>query len=174
MNLVFLDLETTGLNPLKNGIVEIGAIFVDSGRETGEFQSLTNPGAAVAYTPEAMQVHGLTMQQVNMAPGIGNVLRKFDGLCQDGALLAGWNVQFDVSFLRAAYTLYAIPWCFDYHVFDVWALFKQEQLKGRITANMKLSMANLHEMYQLPGAGKPQKHRALDDIRMTYELYKLL
>ena len=174
MNLIFIDLETTGLDPSKHGIVEIGAIFVDNGRETSEFQSLTNPGAVVEYTPEAMQVNGLTMQQVNTAPGIGSVLRKFDNLCQDGALLAGWNVQFDVSFLHAAYKLCAIPWCFDYHVFDVWALFKQEQLKGRISANMKLSMANLFDMYQLPGAGQPQKHRALEDIRMTYELYKIL
>jgi len=48
-NLVSLDLETTGLSPGKDKIIEIGAVKTDStGKEIGEFNSLVNPGILIS------------------------------------------------------------------------------------------------------------------------------
>lgn len=40
---IFLDLETTGIDPNTDGIVEIGAVKTESGIVTGEFHTLVNP-----------------------------------------------------------------------------------------------------------------------------------
>lgn len=172
MNLVFLDLETTGLDPSRHGIVEIGAIFENDGKEAGAFQSLVNPGSGYEISSEALAVNGLSLKTIQAAPSIGAALREFDKRVENYALLAGWNAKFDEAFLKAAYYKHQIPWRFDYHVLDVWALFKHRQLKGILPMSLR-SMSDIWEYIGMPGPVQ-QKHRALEDIKMTYSLYKAL
>ena len=40
---IALDLETTGLNPKQDKIIEIGAVRVENGQETGRFHTMLNP-----------------------------------------------------------------------------------------------------------------------------------
>ena len=41
---ICLDLETTGLNPKTDKIIEIGAVRIENGVETGTFETFVNPG----------------------------------------------------------------------------------------------------------------------------------
>ncbi len=54
-----LDLETTGLSPIEDRIVEVGAVKFDAlGRELGRFESLVDPRRPMP--PRARAVHGIS------------------------------------------------------------------------------------------------------------------
>jgi len=87
--LVFVDLETTGLDVERHGIIEIACIFETAGkRETEDLRSLANPGD-VEYTEAAAEVHKIPREAIATAPPLLEVLRQFDRRCTDGAIVSG-------------------------------------------------------------------------------------
>ena len=85
--LVFIDLETTGLDAERHGIIEIGGIFeTDGTRDTEDFQALANPGN-VEYSTDAAEVHRIPADTIAVAPPLEQVLRQFDSRCADGAIV---------------------------------------------------------------------------------------
>ena len=97
--LVFLDLETTGVNPASDRIVELSLIKVhpDGHRET--MTRRVNPG--IPIPPQSSRVHGITDADVAGAPPFAQVAPEMLAFIGD-ADLAGFNIQrFDLPiFLR--------------------------------------------------------------------------
>lgn len=96
---VAVDLETTGLEPKKDKIIEIGALRVVDGRVEGIYETFVNP-----YRKLSEQVKSLTGIQdgeLEPAPGIEEVLEEFLAFAGDLPLL-GHHVIFDYSFLKRA------------------------------------------------------------------------
>jgi DNA polymerase III epsilon subunit-like protein len=170
--LVFVDLETTGLDVEQHGIIEIGCIFeTDGKREAKDFQSLANPGE-VEHANEAAEVHNISREAIAAAPPLDEVLRQFDSRCVDEAILSGWNTKFDEAFLYKAYQRYGLPWRFDYHIFDVWSLYKRLQLIRKLPADLHLGLGTIAQHYNIVRDGEDH-HRALTDIEWTWRLYRL-
>jgi DNA polymerase III epsilon subunit-like protein len=170
--LVFVDLETTGLDYERHGIIEIGCIFeTDGHREPEDFQALANPGD-VEYSEEAASVHKIPRATIEAAPPLYEVLQRFDSRCAAGAIVSGWNTKFDEAFLYKAYQRYGIPWRFDYHIFDVWSLYKHFQLIGRLPAEVHLGLGTIAQHYHIAREGEDH-HRALADVEWTWRLYRL-
>lgn len=170
--LVFVDLETTGLDVDRHGIIEIGCIFeTDGQREADDFHSLANPGE-VEKSAEAAEVHKIPPASIAAAPPLEEVLRRFDERCRDEAIIGGWNTKFDEAFLYRAYQRHGIPWRFDYHIFDVWSLYKRFQLLGVLPADLHLGLGTVAEHYKLIREGEDH-HRALTDIEWTWRLHRL-
>lgn len=170
--LVFVDLETTGLDVDRHGIIEIGCIFETDGiRESEDFQALVNPGA-VEHSDEAAKVHKIPRQAIDAAPPLYEVLRQFDSRCADEAIVSGWNTKFDEAFLFKAYQRYGLKWRFDYHIFDVWSLYKRLQLTGKLPADLHLGLGTVAQHYQIVHAGEDH-HRALTDAEWAWRLYRL-
>lgn len=97
---VALDLETTGLDPATDRIVEIGAVrFDDEGRELGRFDELVNPRRPVS--PGAFAVHRIPAAELASAPGIEEVLPRFLNWLEapSPAGLVAHNARFDAAFL---------------------------------------------------------------------------
>jgi hypothetical protein len=91
--LVFVDLETTGLEVERHGIIEIACIFeTDGKREAEGLQSLVNPGD-VEYSEAAAAVHKIPRETIATAPPLLDVLRQFDRRGADGAIVSGWNTN---------------------------------------------------------------------------------
>jgi DNA polymerase-3 subunit epsilon len=97
------DVETTGVDPATDAIVQVGcALYVD-GELAGSACSLVNPGRPI---PEAATaIHGITDAMVADAPGafaaIGKVAAAADPNVLDAAGCA-YNATFDAAFLSAA------------------------------------------------------------------------
>ncbi|MBN2158709.1 MAG: WYL domain-containing protein [Spirochaetes bacterium] len=95
-----LDLETTGINPALNAILEVGFLkFTRDGvRET--FSSLVNPG--VPIPAEVTAIHGITDDMVVDAPPIVALLDDIDGIIRDSIPVIH-NPGFDMAFLWWAF-----------------------------------------------------------------------
>ena len=72
---VVFDLETTGFSPVKDKIIEIGAVKVEDGKITDRFSTFVNPGIPVPF--EITRLTSITDQMVMDAPGIEVVLPEF-------------------------------------------------------------------------------------------------
>lgn len=111
MKIIFFDLETTGVLVNKHGIHQIsGEIVIDGEtKETFDFRVQPNPKAEI--TQEALEVAGVTKEQILAYPPMGEVYHKFIAMLEkyvdrfdkkDKFFLAGYNnAPFDNQFLRA-------------------------------------------------------------------------
>jgi DNA polymerase III epsilon subunit family exonuclease len=96
-----LDLETTGVNPAIDKIVEIGVsrFTLNGGFET--FSTLVDPG--VLMPPSVVNIHGITDAMVAGAPAIDDVLDDLRGFVNNSIPVIQ-NPRFDLSFLSRAYS----------------------------------------------------------------------
>ena len=72
MEFIAFDLETTGIQPKTDAIVEIGAVRFEGSEPVGRFSTLINPGRPIP--PEASAVNGITDEMVADQPMVENVL----------------------------------------------------------------------------------------------------
>lgn len=96
--LVFLDLETTGVNPVSDRIVEIGMVKVHADGRREALTRRVNPG--VPIPPASTLIHGITDADVASAPRFARIAHEVVGFIGD-ADLAGFNIQrFDIPVLH--------------------------------------------------------------------------
>ncbi|HGY56639.1 MAG TPA: DEAD/DEAH box helicase [Caldithrix abyssi] len=97
---VVVDLETTGLDPEKDQIIEIGAIKFVDGEEAEVFEELINPGRPI---PDFItKLTGISDADVKDKPFIDEVFPRLDRFI-GGAAFVGQQVNFDASFLEYHY-----------------------------------------------------------------------
>ncbi|MFP1632388.1 DUF294 nucleotidyltransferase-like domain-containing protein [Zhengella sp. ZM62] len=99
LNAVSLDTETTGLDPKKARIVQIGAVHIDNGkvRPADSFEKLVDPGEAIPAQSSA--IHGITNAMVRLArpfPEVWRAMQAFIGT----RLVVGYAIGFDVAVLE--------------------------------------------------------------------------
>jgi DNA polymerase-3 subunit epsilon len=97
--LVFFDLETTGVDPDRDRIVQMALIRCEPGGERREYVTLVNPERPIP--PEATAIHGIRDEDVRDKPSFAQVRREVEELLA-GADLAGYNsIRFDGPLLAA-------------------------------------------------------------------------
>ncbi|MDR1495049.1 MAG: DNA polymerase III subunit epsilon [Rickettsiales bacterium] len=96
---VCIDTETTGLNPFEGDrLIEIGCLELKGGKKTGEcFHRLINPERDVPE--EAVNVHGITTEQLLNKPKFFEVVDDLLEFLQDSVIIAH-NSSFDMKFLN--------------------------------------------------------------------------
>lgn len=157
---VSIDLETTGLNPKTDKIIEIGAVRVIDGERRETFASLVNPGRRLE--PRIVELTGLTDGELEGAPYIEEVLA--DALVFMGELpLLGHSVLFDFSFLKKAAVNCRLE--FEREAVDTLKIARKylADLEHR-------SLDYLCGHYRIPH----RAHRALADAEATSLLYECL
>jgi DNA polymerase III subunit alpha, Gram-positive type len=95
---VVFDLETTGLNPWKEDLLEIGAVKIENGQIIEQFQSLIRPDREISS--EIEKLTGINFDLVKDAPGPEQVIKAFLEFAS-GAVLVAHNAEFDVGFMKA-------------------------------------------------------------------------
>jgi oligoribonuclease (3'-5' exoribonuclease) len=164
------DVETTGINPRVHQIVSIGALLLDrttldTVKSMSTLVQLT-PEAFAQASPRAMQIHGLTLSQLEAAPTPAEVVTQFLDTFGADFYFCGWNICFDTQFLRALFDQAGRLQDFDtfrYHRLDLWSLLELAWLRGLILAPPdSLSIA-----CGLFGIPRPSVHDAMEDARVT-------
>ena len=95
-----IDIETTGGSPHNSKITEIAIILHDGEKVIEEFSTLINPECYIPY--QITQLTGISNEMVREAPPFYEVAKKIIELTE-GAVFVAHNVNFDYSFVRAAF-----------------------------------------------------------------------
>lgn len=150
---VLLDLETTGISPLKDRITEIALIKFENNLEVLRWQTLVNPEMPI---PEFIQkITGINNQMVNIAPTFKEIaVELLEHL--DGAVLCAHNVRFDHGFLKNEFKRIGID------------------LRQKVLCTVKLSRAlypqhrshGLDAIIARHGLSSMARHRAMGDVEM--------
>lgn len=157
---VCIDLETTGLNPKLDKIIEIGAVKVINGEIKETFETFVNPGRKLEQ--RIMELTGIRDEQLTDAPYIDEVLPDLLDFLGDLPLL-GHSILFDYSFLKKAAVDRKLT--FERQGVDTLKIARRflTQLEHR-------SLDYLCEYYQIPH----NAHRALADAEATVQLFSKL
>lgn len=157
---VSLDLETTGLNPKTDRIIEIGAIRVENGVYRDTFESFVNPGRRLEE--KITELTGIQDKDLKDAPEISEVLPEFMKFAGDLPLL-GHSVLFDYSFVKRAAVNQGLP--FERKGVDTLKIARKylAELPHR-------NLGYLCSHYEIPHCA----HRAAADAQATIALYDIL
>ncbi len=156
---VVIDIETTGLSPYSDAIIELSALKVEGYSVTSSFSSLVNP--LFRISPFITQLTGITNGMLLSALPIESVLPRFLDYVGSSHIV-GHNVNFDINFIYDnSVRLFASPFSNDF------------------TDTMRLSRAVLgtlphHRLSDLSayyGVSYEGAHRALQDCRITHECF---
>lgn len=156
---IVFDLETTGLDPSKHEIIEIGAIKVSKNQTRHEgFHALIKPKKKIPA--RITEINGITNEMVANGQDIDDVLPEFMAFIGNHRLVA-YNAKFDMSFLDTA-----------------------AARKGKIVKNpcsCALNMARrawpglpsykLTHIAEHTGISTEGAHRALEDCKMAATVY---
>ena len=161
MTFVAVDVETTGLSPDKNRMIEIGAVKYVNGIAAAEFSRFIRISTPV---PERItELTGIDDSMLAGAPREEEVMREFLAFA-DVPVLVGHNLAFDYGFLKNAAVRCRME--FEYLGIDTLTLcrtFHPEQEKR--------SLGAMCDCYQIdPG----RAHRAFCDAKAAAELYRCL
>lgn len=99
-NFTAIDIETTGLDPRLDEIIELSAIRVRNGEVVNEYSTLVRPPYAV---PEFIsELTGITNDSLRNAPSLNEALDDYMSFLGDDVII-GHNVNFDINFLYDKY-----------------------------------------------------------------------
>lgn len=157
---VCIDLETTGLNPKTDAIIEIGAVKVENNIITQEWETFVNPGRQLEE--RIVELTGIHDEQLVSAPAVDEVLPMLLEMTE-GAVLLGHSVTFDYSFLKRA----AVE---RKKTFERDGIDTLKIARKYLTELESRSLRYLCEYYGICH----NAHRALQDAKATVELYKRL
>lgn len=158
---VAIDIETTGLNPKTDRIIEIAAIKIKDDEIVDSFQSLINPRKTLSDFIKKLT--GIQEEDLQNAPDLQYVLLDFIEFC-DGYCLLGHNIMFDYSFIKRN----AVNLGFEFEKEGIDTL----EIARKILPNLeKKSLSYLCEYFNIENKNH---HRALDDAKAASSLYSNL
>ena|SRR3990167_3904968 len=173
--LVIVDLETTGLNPCRHGILQIARVVLDvpsrriiKGLNRASYVCPTDHVWSLR-DPAAMAVNGLTWEKLSGGRLLNDALSYVleDKIDWSRAVLASWGLDFELKFLDAAYTAVGRRPGFPWKGMDVrsWMGFRQARQRLTDYLNLKDSARELSLEYNSHDA-----HDALYDANLTSQV----
>ena len=159
---VFIDTETTGLDPAADRIIEVAALRVDAHLKIADrFESLVDPGVALPL--QAQRLTGISPHELAGAPPFATVFERLARfIC--AAVVVGQNVGFDLGFLAAEARRCGAR-------LPPWPSF--DTLEASLLLYPELDRHALNVMAAHLGV-EPPSHRALQDASVTVDLFAAL
>lgn len=157
-----IDIETTGLSPVYDEIIELAAIRVRDGIIADTFSALVRP--ICQLDSFIVQLTGITNDMLKTAPRIHKVLLKYIEFLGDD-ILVGHNIHFDINFI------------YDNCISELGQPLPNDFIDIlRVSRILLKSLENhkLNTIAQELSIDCSQAHRALGDCIITYKCYELL
>lgn len=153
---VALDLETTGLSPDHDAIIEVGAVKFRADKVLDTFSTFIKPGRPIPL--QITELTGIRDEDVIDAPSLHDVLPRLERFVGQWPVV-GHNVEFDLKFLRRHQP-------FENESFDTF------ELAGVLLPHAE--RYSLTALSRMLGIELEHAHRALDDARATHHLFHAL
>lgn len=157
-NLVILDIETNGLDPYKDEIIEIGAVKITENSEE-YFQSLIKINQPLKEN--ISKLTGIKQEDLDFnGQALEDVLEDLRDFIQD-SVLVGYNIKFDIGFLNQNLKEKNMPTirAKQYDLLDY--------IKGQNLQTRDYKLETVAKSYKIE---EKASHRALDDAIMTYRI----
>lgn len=155
---VVFDIETTGLSPRFNKIIEIGAVRIKDGKVQDKYSRFVNPEVPIPYS--ITKLTSINDNMVLEAPTIEEVLPEFLEYVGD-AILVAHNASFDTGFIKEFAKRQGLP--FDYTIVDTMTL-------AHILIP-ELGKYTLDRLCKQFNVSLENHHRACDDAAATAEIF---
>jgi len=154
---VALDLETTGLNPERDAITEIGVVKFRDEQVLETWSSLVNPQHPIPY--RIQQLTGITQEEVNAAPLFSSVTGTLLRFVKDYPIV-GHSVSFDLSFLNRQGLFLGNRTVDTFELASILLPHVARYSLGKLAEALDIHF--------------PTRHRALEDAMATKELFLAL
>ncbi|TEU16336.1 MAG: hypothetical protein E3J21_11075 [Anaerolineales bacterium] len=151
---VALDLETTGLRPEHDAIIEIGAVKFRENEVLETWSSLINPQRSIPH--KITQLTGITQAEVDQAPTLSSVIGPLRSFVKDYPIV-GHNVPFDLRFLERHDLFLDNPAIDTFELASILLPHAARYSLGILADTLSITF--------------PTRHRALDDALATKDLF---
>mgnify|MGYP000584672502 FL=1 len=159
---VALDLETTGLDPEWDSIIEIGMVRVRRGEVVAEYSTLVNPGMPI--DDFIAELTGITNDMLAAAPALPEVLPAARDFLGDDIIL-GHNINFDINFIYDNCEYQGLKPVSNGYIDTM-------RISRRVLPDLKHH--RLGDIVNALGVDHAQAHRAIGDCHATIGCYKAL
>ena len=178
--ILWLDVETTGLDSKKNGIIQIAAIYTRDldGPVISTFEG-TCSAKGFDIEKEALEVNGIDKKDLKKRRPPIDLLDDFVKWMQnfidpydrnDKFFVAGYNARFDVGFVNNWAKNLGFNYVMSYfgkHPFDMMLAIRWMELEHRIGPFDSLKLTEVAKAFNV----KLDGHDAMEDIKATRELF---
>lgn len=160
-----IDIETTGLCPAIDEIIEIGALKVRNNIVVDKFSQLIKPRFPIPSF--ITDINHITNEMVEDAPVLSEVVNDFFTFVENDELL-GFNTSFDINFLYDACHAQGLDLTNDY--------IDSRKIAKIVLPNFKEETRRRYKLKNFVWYFKfgKQEHRALSDCIYTKQLYDKL
>lgn len=158
-----IDLETTGLSPQNDEIIELAAVRVRGSRETARFNSLVRPEKPISR--RITSITGITNKMTENSPTIGQIIGEYLDFIGNDIILGHNIVSFDRRFIENICKKLSLS-PFDNDALDTYYFARRCCLN---TPDLKLTTLTAYF-----GIKHNDAHRALGDCIANYKCYEKL
>lgn len=181
----WLDVETTGLDPVKQDVIQVAGIIEIGGNVMEEFEFKCQPHSFENIENRALEVHGYNREDlkrfelpIKAKNQIEAIFSKYVGKYDktDKFTMAGYNVPFDYKFMKQFWLKCGDKYWgsfINYKLMDIYPLFELYCRVANVTLpNHKLVTAA--EYFGLDFDSFGGAHDAMGDIRVTREICNIM
>ena len=168
MCLIWIDTETTGLNPSIHEVIEVGILVVkgDTLEETDRYYSKIAPKHIETADERALLINHYSWQAWADAPGGESVVEMMEPYFGEDKVICGHNVEFDIAFVESLFRSWGKEPPKYAGIIDTKRVAK--------TLNVKSASYRLGALCQKFGIDTGNAHCALDDTVANVALFRYL
>lgn len=160
---VCIDCESTGLDPEKDRIIEIGIARFTFDQILQSFESLVDPECEIPQVSQ--EIHKISKEMLEGKPKIAEILPQILRIAENH-IIVGHGIGFDIALIAAEAKRNQIPSQIDKCRFI--DTLRMARLYGESPVN---SLERLRQHFNIEHEGA---HRAMNDVTVNIEVFKYL
>jgi len=157
--MTFIDVETTGMSPQHDRVIEVGILRVEDGEVVAQYNKLLNPETFIH--PSIQSLTGISPLELERAPTFEQEKDEIYELLQDSVFVAH-NVRFDYAFLKGEFSRFQMP-------FTAKQLCTARLSRALFPSERKHGLSALIERF---GFTCTHRHRAFDDAHVLWQFFQ--
>lgn len=159
--LVFVDVETTGMRPTHDRIIEIGIVRVENNKVVAQYNKLLNPN--MYLNPYVEMLTGIKAEDLENAESFYDIKDDVYELLE-GAVFVAHNVRFDYGFVKHELKQHGLP----FNAKQLCTVKLSRQLFPRYRKH------NLGALIERFGFQFEHRHRAFDDAHVLWQFFQMI